>query len=113
MTLKAKSLLMAAMTVMAIGVATTGYAASHSANVATAAAQMDAWREMALAGDLITPVIENDKFYIHNDMKIAYYDEWVVHEAKEANAFRQMNVFSVGLPQEWADEMGKGGGDEE
>ena len=95
--------------------ATSAFAANqatHNYNKAVVANQMAAWAEMATAGDTVTPVIQNNKFFIHDDARIAYYDEWVNHDKDTQRAFERLDVTSnAGLPVEYAEELAKGNGD--
>ena len=92
--------------------ATSAFAAdqaTHNHNKTVVANQKAAWAEMAKSNDTVTPVIQNDKFYIHNDTRITYYDEWVSHEKGIQQALDRLDVIcNAGLPVEYAEELGKG-----
>ena len=97
--------------------ATSAFAAdpaTHNYNKAVVANQRAAWTEMVKASDTVTPVIQNNKFYIHNDARITYYDEWVSHEKGIQQALDHLDVIcNAGLPVEYLEELNKGGDDNE
>ena len=99
-------------TAIATAIATSAFAANqatHNYNKTVVANQRAVWAEMAKSGDTATPAIQNNKFYIHNDARITYYDEWVSHEKDTQRALNRLDVISnAGLPVEYVEELGKG-----
>ncbi len=101
-----KKVLMTAMAMSAI--TASAMAANPLEDKLLADTLMEKWAEQAKQGDTYTPQHEADRLYIHNNMRITYYDEWAVPKEIANGDFT-----NIGLPSEWAEQAFKGGGDDD
>ena len=77
-------------------------------------AKMASWADQLDRGaDYYTIRREADRIYVAGDSRVAYYDEWVNVDKEDQRAFARNGVVRLGAPQELADKLMAGNGDEE
>ena len=77
------------------------------------AEKMASWADRLNKGaDCSTISKEVDKIYVVGDNRIAYYDEWVSMDKEDQRAFARQGIARLGAPQELADKMMAGNGED-